>query len=384
MNLTLFVLVAVAISILVGWLTIPKIVIVAKKKRLFDTPCERKVHTAAIPRLGGISFFPSTLSGFCFALGLRSACGLDISMIREGQFRAECTLLSCGMIMLFIVGLAEDLIGVSPLSKFLVQFAAAITIILSNLYVKSGEGILGVQEVGLVFGMLVTILLVVFIINAFNLLDGVDGLCSGTGVIVLGVFAAWFLYLGEYVYGMLILSMVGILATFFIYNTLGGRLKIFMGDTGSLTLGLMIAFCTLKFINYGGCPYNVYSISSPLSIVIGLLFVPLFDTARLFITRIVQGKSPFSPDKNHIHHKLLALGFTHLQSTAILMSSTLGYLLLNILLSELLCVNINIILIVDLASGVAVIKYLEFLIAKKKTSPKSSHAKSMKTMQKSL
>lgn len=366
MNLTIFVIIAIVCSAIVGWLTIPTIVIIAKRKRLFDTPSSRKVHSRAIPRLGGMAFFPATMVGFCLSLGIRYGCNLDISILREGQFLCEFTLLSCGMFLLFMVGVADDMIGVSPRGKFMVQIATALALTLSGLYIKNLDGIFGIYNLGVVFGTLLTILVVVFIVNAFNLLDGLDGLCSGVGIVILSLYGGWFMYLGEVVYAMLVFSMVGVLLVFFFYNTLGGRFKIFMGDTGSLTLGLMIAFCSLKFLNYEDCPYAVYEFRSPLLIVVGILFVPLFDTVRVFTLRLLDGKSPFYPDRNHIHHKLLELGLRHIQCSAIIIVCCLGMLGLNIFLGEVLALNINLVLAIDLAVGIISIKIIERILTVKR------------------
>ncbi len=356
-HLIYFVLLAFVISVAIGWRAIPNIVIIAKTKRLFDKPSLRKVHSDNVPRLGGISFFPTMMIAFCFALGLRYYFGLSINIEDERQFLIEFLLLNSGLFMLYMIGMADDLIGVGYKSKFWVQLAAATILVFSGLYIRYPEGLLGITDMGVIGGGALTIVLIIFAINAFNLIYGVDGLCSGIGIISLGAFAGWFIASQEYVYAMLAFSMIGVLIVFFLFNVLGKRLKVFMGDTGSLTLGFLISFIALKFYTVASAEVasvNTIDLESPLSMIVGVLFVPLFDTARVFVSRISRGKSPFHPDKNHIHHKLLALGFSHLTSTAILLLSTIGILILNIILSQMLKYNVNIVLFIDVAIGVMV------------------------------
>lgn len=356
MTLFYFVVVSFLISMAVGLVSIPTIVYIARKKSLFDTPSSRKVHTEEIPRLGGVAFFPATAIAFCFALGLRYAFALDISVLKEGQFLCEIMMLFCGMFLLYLVGLSDDLVGATPGIKFVVQILSAVMLVVSGLYIRDLEGLLGIESLGEIWGVALTILVVVFVVNAFNLIDGVDGLCSGMGVVVLSVFGGWFLYLGEYCYATLVFSMVGILVTFFMYNVLGRELKVFMGDTGSLSLGFIVAFCALKLV---GSDDNIELVHSPLSLIIGLLFVPLFDTVRVFFGRIWKGKSPFSPDKTHIHHKLLNLGFSHIQTTTLLILSTILLAIINFILTEFLEININFVVLVDILLGVAVNLFLK-------------------------
>ncbi len=365
MDLIFFVFLALCLSIFIGWVSIPNIVIIAKQKKLFDQPDERKVHSGAIPRLGGVSFFPATYIAFCFSLGLRYYYGQDINILKEGQFLSEFMLLTSGMFILFMIGIADDLVGVSPSAKFVVQFMAATMLVVSRLYINDFEGLVGIHDTGEIFGSIFTVVMIVFAINSFNLIDGVDGLCSGTGVIILSVFGAWFILLGEYVYAMLNFAMLGVVITFFLYNVMGKRLKVFMGDTGSLTLGMLITFSAIKLLSLEETQHSMIEIASPLSVIIGILFVPLFDTARVFTSRILSGKSPFHPDKTHIHHKLLALKLNHLKSTTLLLSLTTFMLFINLVMSQWLDFNINVIVAVDILGGIALNIYLNKIIAKK-------------------
>ncbi|MEG0656746.1 MAG: MraY family glycosyltransferase, partial [Mucinivorans sp.] len=239
--------------------------------------------------------------------------------------------------------------------KFVVQIYAGVALLMSGLGIDNLGGFLGVGDLPLWLSALLTIIVVVFVINAFNLIDGVDGLCSGLGVIILTILGVWYIVLGEFVYSMFAFGMVGVVVVFFQYNVRGNRMKVFMGDTGSLTLGYMIIFLGLKFISINTASYpGVIHLNSPIALLFGLMFVPVFDTFRVFVSRISRGKSPFYPDKTHIHHKLLAMGFTHLQNTAILLIAECLLFLLTIFLSQILLLNVNVVIGILIAVGVFV------------------------------
>lgn len=379
MNLVYFVFLTFLISAAVGWVAIPRIVIIAKMKRLFDAPNNRKVHKEAVPRLGGISFFPGSMFAFATMLGLRYYFGFELGLAREGYLIVEFLFMISGMFLLFFIGLADDLVGVGFKNKFIAQLFAATMLIFAGLSIDNFEGLLWIEHLPMWLSSIVTVVVVVFVINAFNLIDGVDGLCSGTGTIVLSAFGAWFIYIGEYVYAMFAFSMVGVVMAFFQYNVLGHRLKIFMGDTGSLTLGYMVIFLGLKFLSIDTQTYpDIITLHSPLAILFGLIFLPAFDTLRVFISRIARGKSPFHPDKTHIHHKLLALGFNHIHNTLTLLSGQLCILALNVVLSELCLFNVNIVILVDIVIGVSVNVMLNRMIVKRGVQNKIKTADNVK------
>lgn len=349
MEKLLFVMLTFAISAMTGWLMIPRIVIIAKMKRLFDKPNLRKVHTEAIPRLGGISFFPVAMFSFAITLGLRYYFGFELSLSMEGNLITEFLFVMAGMFAIFFVGFGDDLVGMSYKSKFVVQIFAGIMLVFAGVSISSLQGFLGITTIPFWASALLTILLCVFAINSFNLIDGVDGLCSGTGTIILTILGSWYIYMELYVYAMFAFGMAGVVLTFFQYNVMGKRLKVFMGDTGSLTLGYMIIFLAFKFIKIDTWSYpDVIHINSSLALVAGLFFVPLFDTIRVFTGRISKGKSPFYPDKTHVHHKLLRMKLSHLQSTGFLLMAQIVFVVLNILLSQILDLNITFVLMIDI------------------------------------
>ena len=180
-------------------------------------------------------------------------------------------------------------------------------------------------------GALLTVLVVVLLTNAYNLIDGIDGLCSGLSILALFTFGVWFLTHHIYVYAMMSMAMGGVVTIFFFYNVMGHRMKIFMGDTGSLLLGFVIAFLGLKFydLNING---EFYRIDAAPAVFLGIVFIPAFDTVRVFCVRMAAGLSPFYPDRRHIHHKLLRIGLTHLQGTLVIVVLQACFILLNFLL----------------------------------------------------
>lgn len=364
MMYVLFVILTFAISAAIGWFAIPRIVIIAKIKRLFDEPNSRKVHKGAVPRLGGLSFFPAALFSFAFVLGLRYYYGYDIALDLQVELLTEFLFVMAGMLILYFVGMADDLIGVGYRNKFVAQIFAGICLVFAGVTVFDLQGLFGVHRLPFTLDALLTIMVVVLTVNAFNLIDGVDGLCSGLGTIILSTLGILFIYYGLFVYAMFAFGMVGVLIAFFQYNVLGTRLKVFMGDTGSLTLGYMIVFLGLKFANLENTTYLNTGLHSSLSILLGMLFVPVFDTCRVFVSRISRGRSPFYPDKNHVHHKLLQLNRTHLQSTGILLLMEIFFILFNLALSQLLSLGINWVLLIDILLGVGVNVTLNRLIAR--------------------
>lgn len=351
-----FVIMCLVVSALAGWLTIPQIIVISKRKRLFDEINARKVHTQAVSRLGGLSFFPAAMFAFCLSLGMRYYIKLDLGILFESIFLKDIMFLFSGLFVVFMIGLADDLIGVNYRYKFLAQIISGGMLVFAGLTFTNLHGLFGANDIYWWIGAVLTLLYTVFVINAFNLIDGVDGLCSGISSIVLFSLGAWFIYSSYYVYAMISFAMLGTVLVFFMYNFFGKRLKVFMGDTGSLTLGYIIVFLTLVFVRTSSQSNLIddqcmYVIKNPLSLILGLLFVPTYDTIRVFVSRISRGRSPFEPDKTHLHHKLLDVGFSHRRCTFVILIKVIFFMLLNVLLSEVLMLNINLVLIIDVLSA---------------------------------
>ncbi|WP_046367545.1 glycosyltransferase family 4 protein [Flavihumibacter petaseus] len=290
------VILALTISFAVSFLAIPVIIRVAALKKLYDLPDERKVHQAPIPALGGLGIF----AGFCFAALLIA----NFQQSRDIQYFLAAS------VVIFYLGLKDDIIVISPIKKFIGQVLAAFIIIYyGNLQINSMHGFLGIYELPETFSLLFTYLTVIVIINSFNLIDGIDGLAGSLGLLSTSVFGIYFVSIGNTTDAVLAFSLAGAILAFLIFNFQPAR--IFMGDTGSLLLGLINAILVIKFINVAGHPGVSFPISAAPAVGFGILMVPLLDTLRVFAIRMFQRRSPFSPDRNHIHHLFLDHGFSH-------------------------------------------------------------------------
>ncbi|WP_232825897.1 MraY family glycosyltransferase [Chitinophaga alhagiae] len=236
--------------------------------------------------------------------------------------------------IIFIVGMKDDLVGLSPVKKLVGQLIAAFVIIyLGNLQIRNMYGFFGIGELPYHFSLLLTYFTFIVVINAFNLIDGIDGLAGSVGMLVSAVLGAYFLYVNEVLYAVMGFSMAAGLAAFLIYNITPA--KIFMGDTGSLLVGLVNAALIVKFIEVAGNPAGKMPIQSVPAIAFAILIVPLFDTLRVFAIRMSRGRSPFTADRHHIHHYMLALGLSHSQATAVAILSNIAFITLAFSLQDI-------------------------------------------------
>ena len=327
-----FILIAFVISAYIARLIIPRILLISFRKKLFDMPDERKVHKRAIPRLGGVSFFPTILLSCCAVLVIRTLTGYEISTLLASYILPEFLVLICGMVLLYLTGIADDLVGVRYRQKFIVQILCASLFPAVGLWINDLYGLFGIDFISPYIGIPLTILTIVFITNAINLIDGIDGLASGLSSVALLVFGFLFIEKGLWIYSMLAFSTFGVLVPFFYYNVFGSAehaRKIFMGDTGSLTLGYILSFLAIK---YSQNTESIPVTQGAVVIAFSTLIVPAFDVVRVVIVRIYNGKSPFEPDKNHIHHQFLAMGFTVRQAMLLILLVSCVFSGINILL----------------------------------------------------
>lgn len=341
-------LTGVSFSLLSGFvvelLLIPHILLISKRKRLYDIPDSRKSHWECIPRLAGVSFLPAFLLSF-----------LPMASLYGGSIR-ELSFLICGASLIFIMGMKDDLVGMRWSYKFIIQLMAALCMIASGTFINNLYGLFGICAISPFIGYLLTVFLVVYILNAINLIDGVDGLASGlvsVAALVLGIF----LYREHsYLYATLAFSVLGTQFAFLRYNLCSVRkLKIFMGDTGSNLLGYVIAFLAIHY-TMSGMEKN--SSDYTIAIAWSVVFLPAYDTLCVIISRWRKGKPLFAPDRSHIHHKLLELGYSHKKVTAILLLFDILIIVVNILLTGK--TNVNLILLIDLLLGVTFYIFLNF------------------------
>jgi len=290
------VLLTSCVSFSVAFLAIPAIIKVAREKKLYDLPDARKLHTKPISSLGGVGIFLS----FMIA---------SLLFISTGQ-NPEFQYFFAASLILFFLGLKDDILILSANKKFLVQMAvAAIVIHLGGIRIDSLHGIMDVYEVPEWIGTALTYTTIIVVVNAFNLIDGVDGLAGCLGLLTTSLFGVYFFLADMPSYAMFSFAMAGSLAAFLIFNF--NPAKIFMGDSGSLLLGLVNSILVIKFIAVADAPGAVFPVTSGVALGIAALIIPLLDTLRVFSIRLSQGRSPFSPDRNHVHHLLLDRGLNH-------------------------------------------------------------------------
>jgi len=314
--LTYSILTALLAFVLVCY-AIRKIIYVSHKKHLFDEPSElRKVHITRTPNLGGVAIFSSMLISVCFFLP-HAGIGPQNYIL-------------AGSIVIFFLGLTDDLVGMNPHKKILGQLVAALIVVLpGGLHFTSWQGFLGLGDMPYWVGVGASVLFVLLVTNAFNLIDGINCLAGGIGLLVCICFACLFWQLHLTGYYFLAIALSGCLAGFLIYNRTPAR--IFMGDTGALLLGFIISVFSMVFIESGKPGLsNVVPVKGAPVIVLGLLIIPIYDTLRVFLLRLIQGKLPFSADRSHLHHRLIDLGLSHLQATGVLLlvNTVIGWFVL--------------------------------------------------------
>ena len=314
MELTIDIFISFLWAFVISVFAIPSIVRVSHMKNLLDEPNFRTVHVSLTPRLGGLAIF----AGFLSALTI------------FGNITDSIQKLVAGAILLFFIGLKDDIVAISPFKKFFIQIiSTCIVIFIGDIRLTDLQGFLGFGhlEDGISYG--ITFLAIVGITNAVNLIDGLDGLAGSIVLIISTTFGIYFLYNGSAFfqpYAYVAFSLAGGVLGFLRYN--GTRAIIFMGDTGSLVCGFLVSVLAIQFI-------EMKSVNAAPSIALAAIIVPVFDTLRVFFFRIIQGRSPFSPDKNHIHHILLRSGMTQLATVFTLAVINIGIIAAVIVLAPM-------------------------------------------------
>lgn len=294
---------------------VPIVVRVAHSLRFLDNPNERSAAECPIPTLGGISIFLSFV--FAATIGL------------SGETMPELVYIIVAVLIMFFVGLKDDILTISARKKLVAQFITAVMIIsFAKIRFTDLHGFLGIGEIGMVPGVILTFFAIIVIINAFNLMDGIDGLCAGLSMLAATAFGSWFFISGHFNYAILSFSLVGGILGFFYYNVYGKKNRIFMGDTGSLVLGTIMSVIVIQFNEFNIDQTQPFAIASAPAVSFGILIYPLIDTLRVFTIRLLQFKSPFVADKNHLHHRLLTLGFSHRKATYTIMTMNFIFIFL--------------------------------------------------------
>ncbi|MBQ1677567.1 MAG: undecaprenyl/decaprenyl-phosphate alpha-N-acetylglucosaminyl 1-phosphate transferase [Bacteroidaceae bacterium] len=336
-----YVILAFVVSLGFTLLTMPLLLKICYKKRLYDIPNERKVHNILVPRLGGILFLPAML--------VSMSAVLMFKIYTEGvmELSSWTFIFISGIFIIYIVGVFDDLLGLGANAKFIVQVVTALAFPLSNVYVNNLYGLFGVYEIPFYVGYIVTVFCTLFIINAMNLIDGIDGLSSGLSVMAMLGFAFLFYINHIYIYTVFALAAVASVVVFMYFNIYGSaekQTKTFMGDTGSLTLGYLLSFMAVKYSmnNEGIMPYR----SDALLISYSLLMIPVFDVVRVILFRMRKHKPLFGADKSHIHHKLLRIGYSQHKTLLTIIGLMVFFILLNISLRNIL--NFTLIVVIDI------------------------------------
>lgn len=290
------------LALFITFFSLPVIIVVAKEKKLFDEPENRKIHTGVIPNLGGLGLF----AGFIISNLL---CAPPSSFGTIQYLLAAIT-------VIFFLGLKDDILIISASKKFIGQLIASIIVMkFADIQIHNLHGFFGIEQISEINSSILSILTIILITNSFNLIDGIDGLAASLGILSCSFWALFFYTNGDVSYALIAFSLVSCLTGFLMYNF--PPAKIFMGDTGSLILGFVNAILVIKCIN---TPFNsealIHFKSAP-AIGFAVLILPVFDALRVFTIRIIKKRSPFSPDRNHVHHLIYDLANTHRNTTLI-------------------------------------------------------------------
>ena len=336
-----------ALCVFLAGIIIPQILLIAFRRKLFDVPDERKIHTSAVPRLGGIAFEPVIVFTMAFIMGMDYLSGHGEMLSAASGEVMPLAMGFCSLIMLYLVGIADDLVGIRYMAKFIVQILCGVFMIAGGIWLENLHGVFGIYELAPYVGYPLTVLVVVFVINAINLIDGIDGLASGLSSVAMLIYGVSFFATEHYVYSFLAFSALGVLVPFFYYNVFGNadkHKKIFMGDTGSLTIGLLISILSIHLAQT--YPTGTFGMGlNPVVIAFSPLVIPCFDVLRVYLHRLRAGRNPFLPDKCHIHHKLLALGVKQRWAMITIIMVSFAYISLNVALSPFL--NATILVLID-------------------------------------
>lgn len=351
----LSIIVPVIVSAALTALMVLVIIRLSFKKKLFDTVDERTVHQGVVPRLGGSAFILSVLV----------ALGLTLLMSDDSDIRCCLMAWSGGLqywaliaaaLIIYFCGLWDDIKRMNYKLKFVFQFVSALLIVVvGNFWINDLYGLFGVCQLSPWVGKTLSVLLVVYIINAFNLIDGIDGLAAALGFIATVVMGSLFIMNGQHVMAVLSYALAVSLAVFFCFNKFGStdnHTKIFMGDGGSQTMGLIIAFLVI-FMSMHKPGEEAHSMMQSPVIPFCLIIIPCFDAVRVMVARMVRGGNPFLPDKTHIHHTFLYIGYSTTRTLLVILLLDVLLVVVNVLLAIAdigvdSCVKINLILVLDL------------------------------------
>ena len=306
--------VAFIVAVIFNFYAIPVIIRIAREKKLFDVPDDRKNHLASVPTLGGLGIFATIAT---VSLTFINTCGMN-----GGGIVSSLTSLPpiiAGLTIIFFIGMKDDMLNISASKKLSAELIALFVLtVVGDVRLSSLQGMFGIGEISYITSIGLSMFAGIVIINAFNLIDGIDGLAASVSMLGSCVFGIFFISTSEWEYAVLSFTILGALIPFFLYNVFGHTNKIFMGDTGSLILGFVMTVLVFRFNEMNVTPIMRYYFMAGPALSFAIIIIPMFDTLRVFFIRMIRGKSPFTADRRHIHHVMLDLGFTHFQSTIVL------------------------------------------------------------------
>jgi UDP-N-acetylmuramyl pentapeptide phosphotransferase/UDP-N-acetylglucosamine-1-phosphate transferase len=296
---------ATVTAFVLSFLILPVIIKYSLSKNLVDVPGRRKIHKKITPSLGGIAIF----IGFFLSVII----WIDFPQLSEIKF------LLVPLFIVFVIGVRDDLVPLRAYVKLFGQIVAiGFLMFFFDERLTGFYGVFAIHELPLGLSYLLTLATIIIVTNAFNLIDGLDGLAGTISSIALLFFGIWFYLVGDIVFSVLAFCMLGSILAFLIFNW--DPSEIFMGDTGALVIGLMLSIMSIHFINENSqlSGYSPYRFTASVATAACVIIIPLIDTARIIILRLLKGQSPLKPDKSHIHHAIMRLGMTHAQTTLIL------------------------------------------------------------------
>ncbi len=330
-------------AFLLVYMAIPSIINIARVKQLYDVPDARKSHQEVVPTLGGVAIF----AGVIFSIILWT----PFDVFGDLQY------ILCAFIIIFLIGAKDDILPMPPYRKLAGQILACFILVFkAQVRLTSLYGIFGVYTIPVIPSILLSMFTILVIINAFNLIDGINGLSGSLATLISLTMGTWFFLIDRTDLAIIAFSLAGATIAFLRYNITPAR--IFMGDTGSMLIGIISAILVIEFIEVHseiqGSPYAFKAVPA---VAVGILILPLFDTFRVFIVRLFRGKSPLHPDRSHIHHLLLDSGLTHTQATVVLVLVNLAFILFVVYFQDLGNLNLLIIILL-MASALTAIPYV--------------------------
>ena len=312
--------VAFALAIVLNSYAIPVILYIAKKKNLFEVVDDQGITKQVIPTIGGLGIFASFI---IVSLTLINTCGLNGNESCLGSLPP----IMAGITLIFFIGMKDDLLDVSYWKKMLVELLAlGIIIVVGEVRINSLQGMFTFLELRYSASVLLSVFVGFIIINAFNFIDGIDGLASSLALIGSIVFGFFFIASADWEYAILAFALTGSLIPFLYYNVRGKEKKLYLGDTGSLLIGFIVTVLVFRFNQLNSFKSGIHYFVAAPSFSFAVVLVPMFDVVRIFIIRIFHRESPFKPDRHHLHYILVDIGLTHLQSTSLLLGLNLAFI----------------------------------------------------------